>query len=370
MAENLNYGYDETKNVETESVKCDSCGASMVFDPKTQMLFCPHCHTKVDFDKSKIAEEVDLKNGFKNAKQWSKDEAVVFRCEACGAKVVLQAQETAKNCPFCGTAAVKKTDELAGIKPNAVVPFLFDIEKAIGYCKAWAKKKLFAPTKFKNNLNPDNVHGVYTPCFTFDSNTQSTYVGRLGETHTRVVGSGKNQHTETYIVWQNVSGTYGQFFNDVLTAAGPKIDQKTIDNLAPYNTDKAGEYKESYLLGFMAYHYERELPECWGTAKSKIDAQIRRNILARYHYDVIDYFNVSTSHSAVTYKYVMLPVYVGNYTFKSKVYNFFVNGSTSKVTGKTPLSPLKVGIAVVLGLAVLAGIGFLIYYLYSIGVFD
>lgn len=44
----------------------------------------------------------------------------------------------------------------------------------------------------------------------------------------------------------------------------------------------------------------------------------------------------------MTYKYVLLPVYVGHSTWRQKLYNFFVNGETGKVTGKAPVSPLKV----------------------------
>ena len=41
----------------------------------------------------------------------------------------------------------------------------------------------------------------------------------------------------------------------------------------------------------------------------------------------------------------------------------FVNGFNGKVTGKAPVSPLKVGLLVLLGLAVVAGI--VLIYLYS-----
>ena len=62
----------------------------------------------------------------------------------------------------------------------------------------------------------------------------------------------------------------------------------------------------------------------------------------------------------------MLPVYVGNYNFNKKLYNFYVNGDTGKVWGKTPKSPLKIAIAVLLGIALVAGIVAL-YYFYNGG---
>ncbi len=355
------YGFNEEKqNVDTESVKCDACGSNLLFDPEKQCLKCPHCGTEVSF-VTKTAEELLLGHGLNNDREWRADEAVVFRCDNCGAKVVMSTGETAKSCPFCGTAHVQKIEELAGIKPNAVIPFNFDDKSAIDYSKQWAKKRFYAPRKFKKNICADNVKGVYTPCFTFDSLTYSYYEGRIGTTHTRVRGSGKNRRVETYVVWRNISGTFNSKFDDVLITAGSKFSQKELNNLSPYQTNDSREYKENYLLGFMAYHYDSELTDCWEQAKSAMDKQIERSILSQYNYDKLSYLNVSTTHNDVTYKYVMLPVYVGNYKYKQKLYNFFVNGSTGKVAGKTPKSIFKILATVFLALAVVAGVVVLAY---------
>ncbi len=344
------------KNVKVEMQKCPSCGSNLAFDPSSQMLLCKHCGTKVSLKETYTAVERDYLSGLAQDNQWTSDETVVFRCENCGAKVVLQKDETARSCPFCGTAHVVKTSELAGLKPNGLIPFAFGVDEGVAYAKAWAKKRLYAPRKFKKNLSTENVKGVYAPCFTFDSRTASSYVGRIGNRRTRTVGSGKNRRTETYVVWRTISGNFFLNFDDVLITAGSKFTQKDMDGISPYETNNGKAYDEEYLLGFMSYHYDYELDDCWETAKGRMDKAIRREILSQYHYDVVDYLNVSTYHSNVTYKYVMLPVYVGNYSYKKKLYNFFVNGSTGKVKGKTPVSTLKVLFTVFGALALIGGI--------------
>lgn len=354
-------GAEKQKNVSTEMIKCPACGGNMVFDPETQMLYCPHCDTKQTFKQSFGAKEIDILQGFDDNRKWGKEEAVCFRCDNCGAKVVLNKGETAKGCPFCGTAHVQKVEELDGLKPNALLPFLFGIEKAVNIVKNWAKKKLYAPSDFKTNLKTEKVKGVYTPCFTFDSKTTSRYVGRIGDYHTRVVGSGKNRRTETYVVWRNISGTYYEGFDDVLITAGSKFDQQKLNKISPYQTCGAREYDENYMLGFMAYHYDKEITDCWAEAKRTMDSVIKKEILSQYHYDVLSYINVSTSHEAVTYKYVMLPVYVGHFDYKKKLYNFYVNGTSGKVLGKTPVSALKVLATVGISLAAIGLIGLLVY---------
>ncbi len=354
-------GREEGNVVDTEIEKCDACGSNLVFDPDEQALLCPHCGSKKQFGVNENASELELVDALSVGDSWKLGETNVFSCDNCGAKVLLATNESAKKCPFCGTAHVTKIEELAGLKPNGLIPFAFGQDRAIEFSKAWAKKKLFAPSKFKKNIDADNVNGVYVPCFTFDSHTVSRYHGRIGKTHTRIVGSGKNRRTQTYIVWRNISGTFYHSYDDILVTAGSKLDQQKLDKISPYQTNTGKRYEEEYLLGFMAYHYDSEISDCWGDAKKRIDADLKNRILSQYFYDTVAYLNVSTNHENVTYKYVMLPVYVGNFNYNKKLYNFYVNGESGKVSGKTPKSPLRIGSAVTAGLAILAGIGFLIY---------
>ena len=339
----------DEKVVDTEHVKCSSCGSNMVFDPDKKSLYCAHCGFIYSFADGTVAKECDLSMGFDTDTEWSRENTCSYECSNCGAKVVMTEGETSSVCPFCGTHYVKETKELKGIKPHGVIPFTFGEEKAIESVKFWAKKRLFAPRKFKKNLTAEKVKGIYLPCFTFDSKPVSYYNGRVGTRHTRVVGSGKNRRTETYIIWRNISGVYYSAFDDVLVSACSKLNQNNLEEVMPFDTNASNGYQEEYMLGFMAYHYDYELTDCWGLAKTKMDARIRQGILAMHRYDVLDYLDVSTNHEAVTYKYVMLPIYVGNYSYRKKVYNFFINGSTGKVSGKTPKSVLKI-LSVVLGL--------------------
>ncbi|MBQ3235478.1 MAG: hypothetical protein IJA97_04900 [Clostridia bacterium] len=352
---------EKENQTETVTVKCESCGANMTFDPETQMLKCPHCGTVTDFEKSSKVQELDILSAFGNAETW-KDESSVYRCENCGAVVVLMQGETATGCPYCGTSHVVKTTEMAGLKPNAVFPFTVTKQTALEKAKVWAKSKLFAPSKFKKNLHEENFRGVYQPCFTFDSRTQSVYRARLGTRHTRTVGSGKNRRTETYIVWRTVSGVYDDFFDDVMINADTAYSQKTLNKILPFDINTAKVYDSEYMTGFMAKRSDRKIEDCWSDAKASMDAIIQRRILSRYHYHVVDYINVSTSHSSVTYKYVLLPIYLLNYRYNKKNYSVHVNGNTAKITGKTPVSPWRVLFAVGLSLGIIVLLGLLFYF--------
>ena len=347
------------KNVATDCIKCPGCGGTLIFDPDTQTLKCEHCGNTVDFEKDKSVKENDINEGFDKAERWDTKEQVTYKCDNCGAKIIINADEEATVCPFCGTTHIVRGDGFEGIRPQAVLPFAFGTDKATAYSKKWAKSRIFAPRKFKKNLNQENMRGVYEPCFTFDSNTYSTYSGRVGYRRTRTVGSGKNRRTETYIEYKNISGTYSQFFDDVLIANSENFDQSKINMLSPFQTANACVYEKSYLSGFVADGYTRSLRDGWQSAKKEMDSLIRSGIKQEYNADVVDYLNVSTSHEKVTYKYILLPVYYMTYKYGKKRYGIMVNGNSGKVKGKTPVSPLRVLLAVLLGAAVVIGAAYL-----------
>jgi hypothetical protein len=58
---------------------------------------------------------------------------------------------------------------------------------------------------------------------------------------------------------------------------------------------------------------------------------------------------------------MLVPVYSLIYRFKKKNYNVKVNGTTGKVKGKTPVSPIRVIIAVLLGIGIVGLLAWLGY---------
>ena len=72
--------------------------------------------------------------------------------------------------------------------------------------------------------------------------------------------------------------------------------------------------------------------------------------------------NVEMRFLSKSFKYMMVPVYVAATKYNKKVYNQYVSGifsddkQHSKVCGKAPVSPWKVLLTVLAGIAVISGI--------------
>ena len=69
--------------------------------------------------------------------------------------------------------------------------------------------------------------------------------------------------------------------------------------------------------------------------------------------------DIATDISDVTFKHILLPVWLAAYRYRGKSYRFVVNGRSGRVQGERPWSAIKLAVAVVAGLLVAAGIGYL-----------
>jgi hypothetical protein len=61
-----------------------------------------------------------------------------------------------------------------------------------------------------------------------------------------------------------------------------------------------------------------------------------------------------TQYDNITFKHLLLPIWLSAYRYREKVYRFLVNGRTGEVQGERPWSWIKITL---LALGILAGIG-------------
>jgi hypothetical protein len=62
----------------------------------------------------------------------------------------------------------------------------------------------------------------------------------------------------------------------------------------------------------------------------------------------------------LTFKHVLLPVWLAAYKYRGKTYRFVVNGQTGRVQGERPYSAFKITVAVIIGLIIAGIAGFVI----------
>ena len=154
------------------------------------------------------------------------------------------------------------------------------------------------------------------------------------------------------------SGNVARFFDDVLVLASKSLPKKYTDGLEPWDLSALEPYKPEYLAGFRAEAYAVPLHDGFTEARQRMDAVIARDIRFDIGGDRQRIHSVETDLRDVTFKHVLLPVWLAAYKYRGETYRFVVNGRTGKVQGERPWSAIKIAIAVVVGLAVAAAVGY------------
>ena len=319
-------------------MKCASCGGLMEYNIETSSLQCLHCKSAVIFESDEIVEKKPFEKLEEEFETWNK-ESILMKCQNCGSKEVVNSRNIAHKCSFCGSSKMLSVDELPGLKPNGVLPFLVTEKQATKNFMGWLKKKWFTPNDLKKTARINTFSGVYTPTWSYDSNAHTKYKGVLYKRETRTTGDGK---TETYTVSIPVSGNRDDSFLDVLIPVGQKIDRFSFKKLEPFKFSNLKVFSKNYLAGFTANHYSVPANIAWESAQEEMKREITQRIVRKHHADGVSYLNMDIVHSNTMYSYLLLPIWVCSYHYKQKIYNFFINGATGKVTGRVPRSAIKI----------------------------
>ena len=337
---------------------CASCGAQLEYAPGTSMLKCPYCGHENPIAASPWSrvEEIDYATGLAEAGQAAPQETIqVVSCKRCAAEFQLDPSIQASRCPFCGTPIVLESRAVTHLRPGAVLPFSFDAKTARAKYATWLSGLWFAPNDVRRLAKADNGFiGMYVPYWTYDADTSSDYDGQRGVNYTRTIRDGDKTRTVVETTWTPCSGQVSRGFNDVLVVASRSLPDRYLDKLEPWDLADLSPYDQRYLSGFGAQHYQLDLAGGFEAAKGKMDPVIRRDVCADIGGDKQTISSLQTSYSAVTFKHILLPVWLNSFRYGQQTYSFVINGRTGEVQGQRPWSWIKVGLAVLAGLAVAA----------------
>jgi len=62
------------------------------------------------------------------------------------------------------------------------------------------------------------------------------------------------------------------------------------------------------------------------------------------------------------FNYVLLPLFISNYTYREKLFNFYINGATGRIAGRYPKSAAKIFGIILFGIALVAGVGAALWF--------
>jgi len=357
---------------DSSAFPCKSCGASLKFKPGTAHLVCEYCGAMNDINPPAAPiEELDYESFLaKAATETDQLTITAVKCQNCGATSSIDPKIASSLCPYCTSPLVyANAVEEKMIRPKSLLPFLLDAEKAKANFKKWIDSLWFAPSALtKAVLQADRFKGIYIPFWTYDSQTQSQYIGEQGiyyftqEPYTETDAKG-NAVTRTREVrhtrWYPVAGQIDFFFDDMLVCASKSLPVQYVNKLAPWDLPNLVPFDERFLSGFICEKYQVDLKEGFDLAKNEMKSALENKVRQQIGGDEQRVVSVDTAFHNITFKHVLLPVYVSAYSFNGKIFHFLVNARTGEVQGERPWSAGKIALAVIGGLLLLAVLYFI-----------
>ncbi|WP_370303315.1 primosomal protein N' (replication factor Y) - superfamily II helicase [Pseudooceanicola sp.] len=355
---------------EVHQFPCDQCGADLRYDPAAGHLKCDHCGFEAPLDAAPwggaALKEIDFDAAVADRLPEAEiEETRVLNCSNCGAQVEFDPATHAAECPFCATPVVTDTGTSRHIKPRGVLPFALDENQARQAMTDWLGRLWFAPNGLQDYARKGRrMEGIYVPYWTFDADTKSAYEGERGTVYyetVTVVRDGKRvQQRVPKIRWRRVRGRVARFFDDVLVLASRSLPKRYTDALQPWDLSALTPYQPEFLAGFRAEAYTVALEEGHAEARAQMARVIERDVRFEIGGDRQRIHDIRTDVSDVTFKHILLPVWLAAYKYRGKSYRFVVNGQTGRVQGERPWSAIKIAVAVVLGLLLAGAAGFVL----------
>lgn len=347
---------------------CPRCHANLAFCPENGVIACPYCGWKDQLprDAAHIQEhsyEQYLHIEPANLKKLG-EQALEVACGGCGAVVDFVPPDIAGTCSFCGAAIVaepKQADPV--VAPHAILPFRLSSNEASAAIRRWISSLWFAPNALKQFAFTKSVAGVYLPFWTYDSNTESFYRGERGDyyyvTETYYERGIRKSRNVRHTRWSSSQGHVSRWFDDVIIPASISIPDKYLRALEPWDLGLLQEYDEKILAGFRAQRSQIDFKSAFSLAKQVMDQRIRTDVCRDIGGDEQRIHSLDTHYSAITFKHIMMPVYVGAFIFRGKTFQVVVNARTGEVQGGRPYSWIKIIFTV---LAVVAIVILMMYF--------
>ena len=329
---------------QVSNYKCPNCGGPLRFDPATQKLKCEYCDSlftqeEVDQfyrkDEEAAAAEGTDQKWETDTGEWSEEEAAHMRaysCPSCGASLIADENTAVTVCPYCNNPTVV-AGQFATKKPQFVLPFKLDKDKAVEILNNFYKGKPLLPKAFTSQNHIQEIKGVYVPFWLYNGvmDCHMTFNAQ----NVRQFSHGDEIITETdhYQLVRNGTVT----FSGVPADASSKMPDEYMDAIEPFDYSQLKDFDTMYLAGYMADSYDVDAEQDRERGEARMKASAVKSITAT----VTGFSAVSPISTQITKldgaaAYAFLPVWLLSTQWNGETYLFAVNGQSGKIAGDLP----------------------------------
>lgn len=247
------------------------------------------------------------------------------RCAECGGAVHLAAGRPHPRCLFCGHDQLVPFELPEGVEPPAGW-LVFEVDEAAARSafRAWASSSFWYPDDLRHARL--RLEALLVPAWSWSGRLETCWAG-LVPAATR---AGRRPET----------GVEERRFEGVLIPSSQALTRAELDSISPFH---GGELKplESAELPWETGSLTRS-----AARQGAIDGMeaLHAEALRAAHAGVTD-LRLSVVAHELRGGPLLLPVWIGAYRRGDALFRVVVNGQTGRLTGKAPISWVKVGLA-------------------------
>lgn len=362
---------DMTSDLKDGQVKCPKCGSTDIStNTKTGKLRCNFCRHEFEPELAPEDEDIStLKGTTMGTGAADIDEAyedmVTVKCESCGAEVVIDTKtNTQARCHWC-----RNTLSINNIIPNGAVPDVilpFKVTKADAeeeIAKFVRKRKFFAHPTFKREFTTENISGVYLPYMLVDVNAHMNLCGEGQiETDRRKVKDGDDSYTVYDANSYDVERDFDIVIDDLsIEASSDKLDYNAKDKttnvinaIMPFDTENCVKFNANYMKGYTSEKRDSNIEALRDTveAESADVARIAAKETIKKYDRGVRWETEDYTVKGDSWKAAYLPVWLYSYMQKKNGKNLLhyvaVNARTKETMGSVPINFTKLLICSVL----------------------
>jgi hypothetical protein len=115
-------------------------------------------------------------------------------------------------------------------------------------------------------------------------------------------------------------------------------------------------YQPEYLVGYSALRYDVDPAQALGEAKAGMVKVIEEDCRADIGGSHQRVTSMDTRYADLMFKLLLLPIWIAAYSYRGHTYQVIVNAQTGEVLGDRPYSMVKIALAIIAGLILVAAI--------------
>ena len=254
--------------METVNYKCPACGAPLTFSDKTQNWKCKSCKNEFtlenlrDFydkelleanpDKPLDWENYDFDSGSGDWSEEEKADLLQCRCESCGAEVITDKNTTATRCAYCGNT-VLIPERFSGVfRPDYIIPFQLDKNRAIEEYKKFCTGKKLLPKLFLKQSHIEEITGIYVPFWLYNCEASGDAVFDAK----RMTTFSDSRYVTTHTDHFRVKRSGEMCFERIPVDGSQKLRDEYMEAIEPFDYRGLVDFSPAYMSGYLADKYD------------------------------------------------------------------------------------------------------------------